>query len=627
VADRLLDTIHSPQDLRRLSVADLERLAREIRALVTSTVAEHGGHLASNLGVVDLTLVLHRAFDFSRDHLVWDVGHQCYAHKILTGRREGFKRLRTPGGVSGFPAPAESPYDPFRTGHAGASIGTALGLALAERAAGSDARTVAVIGDGAMANGLALESLNHAGGVGADLLVILNDNHMAISPTVGGLARYLTRMRTAPLYDNLKQEAREVLDRLPLGESMTRAIHVLKDAFKEAVVPEHVFERFGFRCFGPVDGHDMEALLEAMEEMKQLEGPRLLHIHTKKGHGFAPAAEKPEAWHSARPFTELNGQLITEPEAVEAGAWTDAAMDELLAMATDDKRLVAITAAMPEGTGLARFAQRFPGRFFDVGICESHAVALAAGLAKGGLRPVVAVYSTFLQRAYDQLFHEVALQGLPVLCLVDRAGLVGADGPTHHGLYDIAYLRHWPGVTLAAPADRNELAGMLRLALETGGPWAIRYPRDAVPPTNFSEEPVQVGRAAVLRRGKDGALVALGTSVAVAIEAAARLEAEGIHLTVVSARFAKPVDADGLAEWLGSHPWVLTVEDHTAPGGFGSAVLEAAEAQGLDARKVHRAAVPDAFVEHDTRAAQLAAAGLGADGIAERVRALVRRTA
>jgi len=411
VADRLLDTINSPQDLRRLSVADLERLAQEIRALVTTTVAEHGGHLASNLGVVDLTLALHRVFDFSRDHLVWDVGHQCYAHKILTGRREEFKHLRTPGGVSGFPAPAESPYDLFRTGHAGGSIGTALGLALAEQAGASDARTVAIIGDGALSSGLALESLNHAGDTGADLLLILNDNHMAISPTVGGLARYLTRMRTAPIYDNLKQEVREVLDSLPLGESMTRAIHVLKDALKEAVVPEHVFERFGFRCFGPVDGHDMESLLEAMEEMRRLDGPRLLHVHTKKGYGFAPAAEKPENWHSAQPFSEQNGQLITEPESLEANTWTHAAVDELIAMATGDKRLVAITAAMPEGTGLARFAQRFPDRFFDVGICESHAVALAAGLAKGGLRPVVAIYSTFLQRAYDQLFHEVARVG------------------------------------------------------------------------------------------------------------------------------------------------------------------------------------------------------------------------
>ncbi|HUU11546.1 MAG TPA: 1-deoxy-D-xylulose-5-phosphate synthase [Phycisphaerae bacterium] len=624
MAERLLDSVKSPQDLRGMDPVALERLAAEIRALITRTVARRGGHLASNLGVVDLTVALHRAFDFSKDHLIWDVGHQCYAHKILTGRREAFEGLRAAGGASGFPNPAESPYDEFRTGHAGASVSTALGLALAERAAGTDRRTVAVIGDGALATGLALEAMNHVGDVGANLLVILNDNEMAISRTVGAMARHLTRMRTTPAYGDLKRDVREMLDRMPMGDSLARAIHVFKDAVKEAVVPEHMFERLGFRCFGPVDGHDIEALIEALDDLGRLDGPVFLHVHTKKGRGFAPAAENPDAWHSAGPFEERNGQVIVDPEAVGAHDWTGAAVDEVLALAEADPRLVAITAAMPEGTGLVRFAHRYPDRFFDVGICEPHAVALAAGLAKGGLRPVVGIYSTFLQRAYDQLFQEVALQGLPVVLLVDRAGLVGADGPTHHGLYDLAYLRHLPGFVLAAPADRAELAAMVRLAVGADGPWAIRYPRDRVPPEDFSDEPVAVGRAAMLRPGEAGAILALGATVPAALEAASRLEAEGTRVAVVSARFAKPVDADALADLVQSQPWVLTVEDAALAGGFGSAVLEAAEARGLDTRKIHRAGVGETIVEHDTRPAQLAAAGLDADGLAARVRALGR---
>jgi len=622
VAERLLDKIRSPKDLAGLDAGALRLLAQEIRALITETVAVRGGHLASNLGVVDLTIALHRAFDFSRDHLVLDVGHQCYAHKILTGRLEGFANLRTAGGVGGFPNPAESPYDLFRTGHAGTSISTALGLALADKAAGSDARSVAVIGDGAMASGLALEGLNHAGDVGANLLVVLNDNQMAISPTVGALARYLTAVRTTPAYDDLKEEVQGALARMPFGGPITRAIHTFKDALKDAMVPDHAFEHFGFRCFGPVDGHDLGALLEALGEMKRLDGPRLLHVHTQKGFGFAPAAKQPEAWHSAAPFEEQNGKVVTAEEPSDRPMWTRAAVDELVALAEADVRIVAVTAAMSEGTGLLRFAHRFPDRFFDVGICEEHAVALAAGLAKGGARPVVGVYSTFLQRAYDQLFHEVALQGLPVVLLVDRAGLVGADGPTHHGLYDIAYLRHLPGFTLAAPADHAELAGMLSLALRADGPWAIRYPRDRVPAEPLSGVPVERGRMAVLREGNAGALLAYGATAEAAMEAAERLAGEGLQVAVASARFAKPLDSGGLESLLESQPWVLSIEDHTAPGGFGSAVMEAAEARGLAAAKIHRAAVPDEFIEHGAREAQLSAAGLTAERIAQRARTL-----
>jgi len=618
----LLDTVESPRDLRGMSPEDLGRLAGEIRALITRTVGAHGGHLASNLGIVDLTLALHRAYDFARDHVVWDVGHQCYAHKILTGRREAFEGLRTAGGTSGFPNPAESPYDAFRTGHAGASVSTALGLALAEQAAGAGARTVAVIGDASLASGMALEAMNHAGDAGVDLLVVLNDNDMAISRTVGALARYLTRLRTTPAYGNLKRDVHEVLDRVPMGDLVSRSIHAFKDVLKEAVVPEHMFEGLGFCCYGPVDGHDMAELIEILEEVREARGPILLHVVTEKGRGFRPAAEKPEAWHSASPFKERNGQVLAETEPPGPATWTRAAVDDLLALAEADGRLVAVTAAMPEGSGLIRFGHRYPGRFVDVGICEQHAVGLAAGMAKGGRRPVVGIYSTFLQRAYDQLFQEVALQGLPVVFLVDRAGLVGADGPTHHGLYDVAYFRPLPGFTLAAPADAGELAGMLRLAAEAEGPWAIRYPRDRVPAKDLSDVPVAVGRAAVVRQGQAGAVLALGACVAPAVEAARRLAEDGVEVAVASARFVRPLDTDLLADLLDAHPWVLAVEDAAAAGGFGSAVLEAAEAMGLDTAKVHRAGVDDEIVEHDTRAAQLAGQGLDAAGLADRMRAL-----
>ena len=622
MSDSLLDQIESPRDLRGLSAKDLERLAAEVRALITRTVAARGGHLASNLGVVDLTLALHRTYDFARDHLVWDVGHQCYAHKILTGRREAFEGLRTASGTSGFPNPAESPYDAFRTGHAGASVSTALGLALAEQAAGTGARTVAVIGDGALASGIALEAMNHAGDADADLLVVLNDNEMAISPTVGALARHLTRLRATPAYGNLKRDVHDVLDHVPMGELLSRSIHTFKDVLKEAVVPEHMFERLGFRCYGPVDGHDIADLLEVLKELQGLPGPVLLHVVTQKGRGFQPAAEKPEAWHSASPFTQRNGQVLTDTEPAGPETWTRAAVDALLALAEADERLVAITAAMPEGSGLVRFAHRYPARFFDVGICEQHAVGLAAGLARGGRRPVVGIYSTFLQRAYDQLFHEIAIQHLPVVFLVDRAGLVGADGPTHHGLYDVAYLRHLPGFTVAAPADRAELVGLVRLATEAEGPWAIRYPRDRVPAEALAEEAVRPGKGAVVREGADGAVLALGPTVAPAVEAARRLAEDGVEVAVASARFVRPLDTDLLADLLAAQPWVLTVEDAAGAGGFGAAVLEAAEAMGLDASKIRRAAVEDEIVEHDTRASQLSAQGLDADGLAERMRAL-----
>jgi 1-deoxy-D-xylulose-5-phosphate synthase len=617
----LLERIQSPADLRTLGPADLAVLADEIRARITAVVAATGGHLASNLGVVELTLALHRTFDFRQDHLIFDVGHQCYAHKLVTGRAARFETIRQEGGLSGYPNRAESPYDLFTTGHAGVSISTALGLALADKTAGRSARTVAVIGDGALGSGVALEGLNHAGSSKANLIVILNDNQMCISSTVGSLARAFTRARMSPVYKDLNKEMRRVLDKVPaVGGQMVQALSALKGAIKDAVVPDHAFEHFGFRVLGPVNGHDLRELERVLEEIRQVDGPVMLHVCTQKGHGFGPAAEHPENFHSATPFTEQNGSVV--PKAPCAGTtWSAAAVAALTELAEKDQRVVAITAAMPDGTGLAKFAERFPERFYDVGICESHAVALAAGMAAGGLRPVVAIYSTFLQRAYDQLYHELSLnETLPVVLLVDRAGLVGADGATHQGFYDIAYLRSLPGLVVAAPADGRSLREMLALALSLDRSMAIRYPRDCVPEADLSDQAVELGRGAVLQRGKDGAILAYGATVTAALGAAEILAGEGLELTVADGRFAKPLDEKLISQLLAESPWLVTVEEGARAGGFGSAVLEFAQTTGLAGKCVAAIGIPDELVEHAERGSLLRRFGLTAEGIAARVR-------
>ncbi|HOI55440.1 MAG TPA: 1-deoxy-D-xylulose-5-phosphate synthase [Phycisphaerae bacterium] len=622
----ILDSIQSPADLRGLSWSQLQQLAGELRGRITTVVAANGGHLASNLGVVELTLALHRMFDFLQDHLVLDVGHQCYAHKLLTGRASRFDTIRQAGGLSGYPNRDESPYDRFTTGHAGASISTALGLALADRAAGRTCRTVAVIGDGALASGMALEGLNHAGSCGANLIVVLNDNQMCISNTVGAMAQAFTRARTSDLYKQLRNEMRRVLDSLPVvGSQMTSTLSAVKGAIKDAVVPDHVFEHFGFRVLGPIPGHDLQELCRMLEEIKAQSGPILLHVCTEKGHGFEPAQANPTDFHSATPFSEKNGKVVPR-KAPEGVSWSDAAVEALVRAAERDDRVVAVTAAMPDGTGLSKFKEKFPGRFYDVGICESHAVGLAAGMAAGGLRPVVAIYSTFLQRSYDQLYHELSLnRTLPVLLLVDRAGLVGADGATHQGLYDIAYLRSLPGIVVAAPADAAELDGMVALGLTLDQPMAVRYPRDTVPQRPLSEEPVTLGRAAVLRHGGDGTLLALGVTAQPALKAAERLAAEGLSLTVVSARFCKPLDEDLIGRLLAETPWTITLEEGTRMGGFGSACLEMAQSRQLAHKLVASIALPDSLVEHAARADLLDRFNLTADGVAEMVRRVADR--
>lgn len=624
----MLDTIQSPADLRRLSWTEMHDLAAEIRERITTVVARSGGHLASNLGVVELTLALHRVFDFLEDHLVFDVGHQCYAHKLLTGRADRFDTIRQAEGLSGYPSRNESPYDAFTTGHAGASISTALGLALADKAARRSCRTVAVVGDGALGSGPALEGLNHAGAVQANLLVVLNDNQMCISGTVGALAQAFTHVRTSDLYRELNHDVRRLLDTLPVvGAQMAQALSAVKGAIKDAIVPDHAFEHFGFRVLGPAGGHNIRELVQTLEETRRLSGPVMLHVCTQKGRGFEPAASHPADYHSAAPFATRNGKVT--PTGPAAGrSWSRAATEALIAEAETDERIMAITAAMPDGTGLSAFQERFPERFYDVGICEAHAVALATGLAAGGMRPVVAVYSTFLQRAYDQLYHELSLnRDLPVVLLIDRAGLVGADGATHQGIYDIAYMRSLPGLVVAAPADEDELRGMLALALTLDRPMAIRYPRDTVPGGVASDQPMVLGRGAVLRRGADGTLLAYGATVQAALEAAEMLAAEGVNLTVAAARFCKPLDEQLVAGLLSSSPWLVTVEDGVRMGGFGSACLEFAQSAGLAGKCVASVALPDQLIEHAERADLLRRFGLDAESLAATVRDIRARSA
>ena len=626
-SSRLLDRIDSPEDLKSLPVEDLTALAEELRQLIIETVSRQGGHLASNLGVTDLTVALHAVFDFSRDRLLWDVGHQCYAHKILTGRRDRFGTLRQRGGISGFPDPDESPYDVFATGHAGTAISTAVGLAWADQLVGrTDRKVVAVVGDAAIANGVSFEAINNAGLLRRQLLVILNDNSMAIDVTQGAMARVLDRIRLTQPYADIKQNTEALLRRLPLGQEITEALRHIRDGLRTTVHGGQIFEALGFRYFGPVDGHDVGSLVGILRRLADVPTPVLLHVHTVKGRGCDYAVEDPCRFHSPSAHT-VNGGVVEFPVR-QRPTWTEAFSKALLDQARRRPEVVAITAAMPDGTGLTAFRDAFPTRYIDVGINESHAVAMAAGLAKAGLRPVVAIYSTFLQRAFDQVFQEVALQHLPVIFCMDRAGLVGSDGAVHHGFLDIAYLRGLPGMVLMAPADEVELASALALALDAEVPCAIRYPRDEVPPPlGGTDAPYLLGRAQPLRAGADGTFLALGAMVEHALLAAEKLAQEhGIQAAVYSARFAKPLDERLIADLLAAGKPLLTVEDHAAAGGFGSAVAELASARGLSASNLRAQALPDRFIAHAARSQQLTEAGLDAGALAETMRRCVKRT-
>ncbi len=606
----LLARIASPRDLKSLDTAALKRLAEELRAFIIASVAKTGGHLASNLGVVELTIALHRVFDTPEDRIVWDVGHQTYAHKILTGRRDRMHTLRQTDGLSGFTKREESPYDSFVAGHSSTSISAALGMAMAAKLRGEDRRVVAVIGDGALTAGMAFEALNNAGATDVNLLVILNDNEMSISPNVGALNNYLTRLLSGRFYNAVRRRGEKLLANLPpLHELARRA----EEHVKGMVTPGTLFEEFGFNYLGPIDGHDLDVLIETLENIRALKGPQFLHVVTQKGKGYRPAEDNPCLYHGVgkfEPAAGLAAKASHRPTYTEVfGAW-------LNDMADADARLIGITPAMCEGSGLVEFAKRHPQRYFDVGIAEQHALTFAAGLACEGYRPVVAIYSTFLQRAYDQLIHDIALQNLPVMLAIDRAGLVGADGPTHHGAFDLSYLRCIPNLLLATPSDENECRRLLTTAYQYEGPSAVRYPRGQGPGALLEPglEPLPVGRGIVRREGRHVALIAFGSLVAPALTVAERLDA-----TVADMRFVKPLDLDLLRELGNTHTHIVTLEENALMGGAGSAVAEALAAMGI-VRPILHLGLPDRFVEHGEPATLLARCGLDAGGIEAAVR-------
>jgi 1-deoxy-D-xylulose-5-phosphate synthase len=613
----LLPTIRSPQDLQGLSQQQLSQLAAEIREALCRLAGTRTSHFASNLGVVELTLALYTTFDFSRDRLIWDTGHQVYPHKLVTGRYAEFDSMRAKGGLMGYPNPAESDYDLFLTGHAGTSISTALGMKCGDDLLRPDDRrwVVAVIGDGAFSSGVVLEAMNHAGGLKKQLIVILNDNKMSICPRVGGLAESLDRLRMNALYTGLKAEVQKLLTHVPvLGDPVERFLHQLKDAMKAGLVGGMFFQDLGFSYHGPVDGHNIRQLQKYLGMARQVKGPVLLHVVTEKGYGFEPAEEDPAAFHTPAPFSRHNGSVAFQTNGTRS--YTHVVRDALLARMRADRRVVVITAAMCQGTMLEPVRKEFPERFFDVGICESHAVALAGGLAKAGLRPVVDIYSTFMQRSYDQVFQEVALQDLPVVLMLDRSGLVGPDGPTHHGVFDLSYLRPLPNLVVLAPGDAEDLPLMIDWALAHDHPAAIRYPKAAIARVPRRVAPVELGRAEPIRAAVEGMIVACGTLLDDCLEAADGLAEEGIRVGLINARFVKPLDRPAILQAIEHCPWVVTVEEGALMGGFGSAVLEAACDAGLDASRVRRLGIPDQFVQHGDRNELLSDLGLGAKAIA-----------
>ena len=608
----LLETINSPADLRRLERKQLPQLATELRAFLIDSVSQTGGHLSSNLGTVELTIALHAVFNTPEDRLVWDVGHQCYAHKVLTGRREGMNRLRMHGGVSGFPKRSESPYDTFGVGHSSTSISAALGMALAAKHKGEARKAIAIIGDGAMSAGMAFEAMNNAGVADADMLVILNDNEMSISPPVGALNNILTRLMSGKTFNAAREGARHMLELAPpLLELARRA----EEHVKGMIAPGTLFEEFGFHYFGPIDGHDLDVLIPTLENLRQLKGPKFLHVITKKGQGYKLAEADPILYHGVARFAP--GEGIKAAKGPGKLTYTQVFGDWLCDMAKADSRLVGITPAMREGSGLVRFAEEFPARYFDVGIAEQHAVTFAAGLACEGLKPVVAIYSTFLQRAYDQLIHDVALQNLPVVFAVDRGGLVGADGPTHHGTFDLSFVTCIPNMVVMTPADEAECRAMLSTAFALDCPSMVRYPRGGgsgcVPAMNLDTLPL--GKGEIRRQGKGVALLAFGSLVASAVAAGDELDA-----TVANMRFVKPIDAELIVQLAGNHSLLVSIEENSIIGGAGSEIERVLAERGMKVPLL-RLGLPDHFIDHGEQGQLLAELGLDKDGIVRAVRA------
>lgn len=637
---QILPQLKSPDDIHKLDVQQLATLARELRTFLVETVAKTGGHLAPSLGTVELTLALYRVFHFPDDKLVWDVGHQAYTHKILTGRRDSFPTLRQKGGITGFPNRFESPYDAFGVGHASTSISAALGMAVARDLDGGKSHVIAVLGDGALTGGEAFEGLNNAGDLGKNLIVILNDNGRSIDKNVGAMSEYLSALRIAPQYNRAKKDVEHLLKSIPhIGGKVYKTASAIKDGVKTALVPGAPFDELGFRYIGPIDGHNLDVLIDVFTQVKQLDGPILVHVHTKKGKGYLPAEKAPGKFHGIGKFDAATGEC---PKKTGAPTYTNVFSDALIELARTDKDIVAITAAMPSGTGLKAFGEAYPDRFFDVGIAEEHAVTFAAGLAAAGKKPVVALYSTFAQRAYDQILHDVCLQNLHVTLALDRAGLVGEDGPTHHGVFDYSYLRHLPNMTVMAPKDEAELRDMMATALAMNGPVAVRYPRGTAlgVPLRASFQPIPRGKADVLRdsaearevagcsrearasaKAEEVALLAVGSMVQPALDAADLLAQAGVPARVVNMRFIKPLDT-GLLKALAEDPQVCafaTLEENILAGGFGSAVIEFLTDHDLQL-PVWRFGIADSFIEQGTRQDLLELCGLTAEQIATEIK-------
>ena len=621
----LLPHIKSPADLHKLKDDQLLQLTKEIRSELVKVLHFRQAHFASNLGVVELCLALHLTYDFSKDRLIWDTGHQIYPHKLITGRYEEFHSIRTKGGLMGFPNPAESQYDLFMTGHAGCSVSTISGLKAGDDLLGHTERhAVAVIGDGALPSGIVFEAFNNIAGMEQNALVILNDNKMGICPRTGGLAQYLDSYRMSGMYQGGKRTLNQLLSQIPIvGEAARASLEGFRDALKAYFKNGILFEELGFRYFGPVDGHDLPALRRILKDLKGQKGPLLLHVFTNKGHGVPQAAKDPVAFHSPGIFEKADSNH--ENIFVKKGgskAYTDAMSTAIANTLKADPAAAVITAAMCQGNKLEHVRETYPKQFFDTGICESHAVAFAAGIAKAGGRPIVDIYSTFLQRSFDQIFQEVCLQNLHVVFAIDRAGVVGPDGPTHHGCFNIPYMRMFPNMTCLAPADELDIEPMLQWAMKHSGPVSIRYPRANLEqlPRVRPQKPIELGKAEVLGEGRDGCFIAYGTMANACMKAAANLREDGIHMGVISARFVKPLDKDTILAAVDSLPLVVTVEEGTLEGGFGSAVLEAANAAGLETRHIVRKGYPDRFIEHGDRNELLEDLGLDAHGLAEAVR-------
>ena len=629
MAERLLDNINSPADLKKLSVDKLPALAQEIREIIINDVASSGGHLASSLGAVELIIGIHYCLNAPEGIIIWDVGHQAYAHKILTGRKDRFDTLRKEGGISGFPNKYESEYDVFTTGHGSTSISTALGMASARDLDQKDYKVVAVIGDASLGGGMAFEALNHAGHLHKNMLVILNDNEMSISRSVGALSKYLNRIITAPAYNKVRKDVESLLSKVPrFGFRVVRSARRLEEGLKNLLVPGMIFEELGLRYFGPIDGNDTGMVVKTLKNIAGLKEPVLLHVITKKGKGYSFSEKKPEKFHGISSFNVDTGEKISalnkeKQDAQSEVSFTKAFGDKIIEIASQDKKIVAITAAMPEGTGLDKFAAAFPNRFFDVGMAEQHAVGFAAGLARAGFKPVVAIYSTFFQRSYDQMFHDVCLQNLNVIFMLDRAGLVGEDGPTHHGVFDISYIRHLPNIVFMAPKDEEELNNMFSWAVSYDkGPVAIRYPRGASykQPGQASKTPIVLGKGELLKQGKDATIVSIGYMTNIALEAAGFLMDEGVDCEVINARFIKPLDIELIKQSVSKTGRLFTIEEGVLEGGFGSGVLELIIDKIKKEIIIKNIALPDKFIEHGDRQALLDKYGLSSKKIAERIK-------